>query len=57
MILTTIFVFLVNDVIGNNFIIMVLLNYEKFIEDKLNEQAEKMLDPNLAKACHDKDFK
>lgn len=35
---------------------MVLLNYEKVIEEKLLEQADKMQDPQLAQVCRDPDF-
>lgn len=36
---------------------MVLLNYEKVIEEKLLEQANRASDPKIANACRDKDFR
>lgn len=35
---------------------MVLLNYEKFIQDRLKEQAEKNTDERIKNICLDADF-
>ena len=35
---------------------MVLVNYDKFIAQKLVEQAERHSDPRIVAACRDSDF-